>query len=100
MTDIEIDVERVRAVHAALGERDYVWVAAWQNRDGEGFDLFNTESGARARLLEWLDEEQEDLNWSEEDFNATRTAIALGECNEFNDEGDRWYSIATEIVNP
>lgn len=100
MSTIEEDVERVRAITAVLSGPQTVWVAKWQDRLDEGFELFVSEAGARKRLLDYLNNERESLDWDEEEFHAVGDAIEAGRCDKFNNGDDIWCSIDTEIVNP
>lgn len=99
MTNVEIDVERVRAVHAALSEvREYVWVLSWQNRHGEGIIIYATEELARNKLLQWLDEEWKEFKFTEEQYLEIRQEIVGEQCSSISDNGDRYYSFDGESV--
>ena len=100
MRTVEEDVERVRAVHAALGGPVTVWVGMWENKDDNGIELFASETGARTQLLKWLDSEKHGLGLSEGDFLATRQAVIDRVRFDFNDQGTRWYSIRRETLRP
>lgn len=100
MSTVEEDVARVNAVHAALSGPAMVWVAQWDTKRGNGIELFASEAGARTQLLEWLDAEKSDLDWSESDFQATRQAIIDRVSYNFSDQNTLWYSIRREALQP
>lgn len=100
MSTVEEDVDRVQRVLEVLEGPMTVWVMKWSDRDGEGFDLYRTEASARDALLRFLDLEWQDCRFSEEEYARLKAAITAGTEASFEDGGDRWYSISTEVVNP
>ena len=101
MSTVEEDVAHVRAVTAALSGPQTVWVMKWQNKHGDGIDLFATERGARDHLLGILDDEWDTTFQLDDDkYAETRAKIDEGSLDNLNDSENDWYSIFGETVSP
>lgn len=100
-TTVEEDAERVRAVHAALGAPLRVWAVHYDLPNaGEDFELFTDEAKARAKLVEWIEDERTRgmLGYTESEFNDLIARAASGKEHHVNNEDDKYFWIDERTV--
>jgi hypothetical protein len=101
VTQLEVDVARVRAVTAALVGLQKVWLVRWQNKYDHNVMIFASKQGAIDQLVEWLDAEWEtDFGYTKRQYKILRNKLLKGAADSFDDDSARWISYSVWEVLP